>query len=1124
MTDHVLTQRVRPSTCGECPRLITSYVPPLEIYRGNRHTPTDAADIVFLMTQPDVDRDRHGGPVSLPGITGDRRSVFLRALHRMHGEVQNSATKSVVGLFAAACTPLSEREKPRLSVLNACHPHVREQLAALGTPLVVAFGSESLKQLGIARSHADVRGRILEAYETGLPEGVGVLVTFSDAAVAAAPGLYRTFEQDLRNGYAWLARRDAGELVTRRSVDEKFKRLVAGHKFASTIDEAIAICDEIVAYEEILPDGRKGPGTIAIDTETTSLSADKEGAKLIAFCFSWGEGLSTAFAFDHPFADPEYLERLPELKAAVQRVLDCPRPKTLHNAKFDLKWIELAYDMPIRNVAWCTMCGEHLIDEDKKGYYGLKSLTTTWLPDLSGYEDQLAEHVPARSDENEVSWARAMADHPLATAVPRLPEALRDHADRLEQYAAACQEYGSRAAAHQMQLLAWRDRKAAHRAAVSAYEARLAAAPRPRKPKAPTRASSDAERAAYVHDLQAYDTALAAHLAARATDPGTFAEKAPAAPSRAAITGGPRPVPPPLPADLEGAVKASQDAGFEYIPMGVLCQYGAIDTDVTRRLARLQGRHLIREAVEYAKKNSAIFQKGPLGLMASHVIPASRVLGRMEHTGIRIDRSYADRLLEALTRLIDQAQADLIACVPGYRGPNGAAFSPSSDQHIADVLYVRGWVHPDGTSMDPVPCLDYTPLTHQMSTTAKALKPYLKYDDVPDPAKPGKTKPVAQHDSYFLDRLFILKKASKARNTFLRNVRALSARDGRVHTSFHIPGTGTGRTSSSNPNLQNIPSKLAGWSLKKLFVPDSDEFVLVNYDYKGAEVRVFTVYASDPALIKALNDGMDMHSFFASKVFRRPYEDYEARNSGDPLLDPAYCVLLNKERQQIKRVVFGILYGAGAKTIAEQCGSSEEEAQGVIDLLFQMFPSIKRYLETTKLEVELYGAVETVFGRRRRFPLASSRRHAARAVRQAGNFRIQSTSSDIVIGQLVEIDEMIRSDRTWPEWGIHTPLHVLGVKVFLTVHDSIVLQWPKKLLHALTPWLTYYGEHRVTEKCPWLPVPFKGDIEVGDSYGELMAIGDYVNKLPPDFFEIDEREQDFEAEVVLRADAFDDGA
>jgi DNA polymerase-1 len=322
-------------------------------------------------------------------------------------------------------------------------------------------------------------------------------------------------------------------------------------------------------------------------------------------------------------------------------------------------------------------------------------------------------------------------------------------------------------------------------------------------------------------------------------------------------------------------------------------------------------------------------------------------------------------------------------------------------------------------------------------------------------------------------------------------------------------------------NLQNIPKMLAGYNLKRLFIPDSDKYVFVNMDWKGAEVRVFTAYARDPALIKALNDGLDMHSFFAATVFKRPYEDYANRDTPLPHMDEEYVKLLNRERTQIKRVVFGILYGAGPKKIAEQIGVSAEEGQKLIDMLFDMFPAIRDYIDEVKFLVARDGYVDTIFGRRRRFPLQATSRHRGRAERQACNFKIQSTSSDIVIAQLIEMHEVINSERTWPEWGIHKPLHTYGVRLLLTVHDSIGFQWPKELIHALEPWVRYYCTQRVREKFTWLPVPFACDIEVGPNYGDIVPVAQYIrdNYNTPSL-EVDE---DDEAEIfnTLRNDAFD---
>jgi DNA polymerase-1 len=283
-------------------------------------------------------------------------------------------------------------------------------------------------------------------------------------------------------------------------------------------------------------------------------------------------------------------------------------------------------------------------------------------------------------------------------------------------------------------------------------------------------------------------------------------------------------------------------------------------------------------------------------------------------------------------------------------------------------------------------------------------------------------------------------------------------------------------------NLQNIPKYLAGWNIKKLFIPSSDEMLICNCDYKGAEVRVFTIYAPDKGLIDAINDGLDMHSYFAAKVYGRPYADYANRDNPIALPDKNYRKALDKERTQIKRVVFGILYGAGKYKIAETVNVTVEIAQQLIRTLYDMFKAIEQYGYDIEKEVREFGFVETVFGRRRRFPLHGLSKHQSRAFRQAKNFKIQSTSSDIVMGQLVEVDEHLQHD--------------LRGRMLMTVHDSMVFEFPKKYVHQLKDFLTFYGETSIAKKYSWLPVPFKMDIEVGPSYGEVQSIDSYIKEHP----------------------------
>lgn len=1063
------------SGCPACPRYATGY----RCRASNLHRERKTSDILWLYTQPEPVDIPEEGTTKEPGISGATNSVMQTALMAVYRQRPELIKYHIRKSYAAQCVPAVPDEKPSKRVLDTCHPLVMSVIEETQPKLIVAFGASVLKQLGIKSSHTDVRGRILEPEHTGL--SAPLLVTFSERAITGFPGIFETFKQDLRNGFARMERGT--------STDTTLEELTKGYVLPSTMDDALALVAKIHATPDTT--------TLSVDTETTSLRPEKEDTKVIAFCFSWGVGEATTILFDHPHAPPEYLERLPELEAAVRALLASPKPKVLHNAKFDLKWIELKYGIPVNNVVWCTLLGEHLLDEDKKGNYGLKALTAVWMPKYCGYEDKLHDILNATDvdefDEIDEKIAGLSEEH------KGYSDALEGYKDELARYREKKQAYDALQELYQANMELYEAQRAKHKADVAAYEALSKKPRKPEKPKAPKGALvTDADFQAYGEAMRVYDAAMALYEAWEAP---------------------PKPVKdfsrPEKPAALERAPEEPKDprsrkerdyntdAGFEKVPLPELQLYGGVDADVTRRLSSIQLTRLAEEAQAAGVKVSPC-----RALMRTHAIPASRVLGEMEFRGTSIDQAYIPVLEKNLTDVIDKATEELVAMAPGIK--------LSSAKELAVMLYETGWTHPDGGHMPPVTCLAMTKKGAR-STAEGALRPYMTYDVTYENKKEVK---IPKRECYFLHTYFLWRKALKARDTFLMNLRVLSKRDGRIHTSFHINGTGTGRLSSSDMNLQNIPKQLGGFNIKKLFIPDHPDMLFVNADYKGAEVRVFTAYAPDAALIKALNDGLDMHSFFASKVHNRPYQDYEDRDNKDSHLSEDYRKLLNRERTAIKRTVFGILYGAGPSKIAETIGMTLQDGQALIELLFNMFPAIRDYLDEVKFLVARDGYVETLFGRRRRFPLQATSRHRSRAERQACNFKIQSTSSDIVISQLLEIHNAIHSDKTWPEFGIHKPLHTYGVRLLLTVHDSIGLQWPKKLLPALEPWLTYYGETRVREKYSWLPVPFKMDIEVGPSYGECMPVAKYLAGLPPEFFDEGVTE---ERELLneLRADAFE---
>jgi DNA polymerase-1 len=333
-----------------------------------------------------------------------------------------------------------------------------------------------------------------------------------------------------------------------------------------------------------------------------------------------------------------------------------------------------------------------------------------------------------------------------------------------------------------------------------------------------------------------------------------------------------------------------------------------------------------------------------------------------------------------------------------------------------------------------------------------------------------------------------------------------------MHTTFNIHGTGTGRLSSVDENMQNVPKKIGDHNIKKSFIPTNpDTQVIMNADAKAAEVRVYAAYSQDKNLIKALNDGMDPHSFFSSRILnpktvvesiprseRRTalsligiddehawnYEDFQNRGvfsgtSENPGSEPKYGQQLEKLRSNIKRVVFGVLYGAAPKKVSSIVGIAEEQGAAIIAQLFKMFPTLEKYIDNTKEKVRRLGCVETFFGRRRRFQLnGMTFGMRNKAERQAVNMLVQSTSSDIIMRVLVDIDRVIEAD--------------FGGRLLITVHDSVVAEIPKEYISQMPDFIHEYGVKRVRENYRWMPVPFLWDVEVGPSYGELSSVDAYL--------------------------------
>jgi len=471
---------------------------------------------------------------------------------------------------------------------------------------------------------------------------------------------------------------------------------------------------------------------------------------------------------------------------------------------------------------------------------------------------------------------------------------------------------------------------------------------------------------------------------------------------------------------------------FEDVDVDLLCRYAGLDADITWQI--------------FVKQNTLMHQESPrlYPIMRAHYLPGTRAIADIQHHGVKVDLDYMSQMERDMDSELDGLLHSMFALA-------GRAFNPNAKNDLQAVVL---------TNL-ALPPLGYTE-TGQLKIDKEIIKRYV-----------GEL-PVGSTGHQFMKSLERYKSIHKGRTGFLKSIRALVDVNGFLHGSYHLNGTETGRLSSSHPNMQNWAKYIGrvydgknivqpGYNLKKLLIPSRPSRVFFNMDYSGAEIRVFCAYTHDADLISAIQAGQDTHSYITSLVAKVAYTDIETGH-GRP-------IELAKLREKVKRVVFGTLYGGSVHTMAAILKIPVEEAQEIVDAIFGVLPSLPEYIAMTEGEVIRQGWVETLFGRRRHFRLAQQdRNHMNKCFREASNFKIQSTSSDITFGQLLEI---------------HRELPKIGGRVLGTVHDSVFGEIEAESVSQLHEFFTHWAKRRVADRYPWMPVPFDYELEVGPSYGEL---------------------------------------
>jgi DNA polymerase-1 len=425
------------------------------------------------------------------------------------------------------------------------------------------------------------------------------------------------------------------------------------------------------------------------------------------------------------------------------------------------------------------------------------------------------------------------------------------------------------------------------------------------------------------------------------------------------------------------------------------------------------------------KLEASLKKENLLHILDKFELPLAPALAGMERHGIEIDRNFLEKLSVRLTARINELEVEIKKFA-------GAEVNVSSPKQLAEVLFEKLKIQENAR-------VRKTAGGSRYSTSADELE---KLKDV-HPIVPL----ILEH-----------RELSKLVSTYVDALPKLVRPDtGRVHTTFNQTVTATGRLSSSDPNLQNIPIRTElGREIRKAFVaPPGHELVVA--DYSQIELRILAHLSEDPALCEAFKQGQDIHTRTASEVWGVPIDK-----------------VTKTQRSAAKAINFGIAYGMGANALAESAGISRDEARAFIDKYFLTFAKVGEYLENTKALAYSQGYIETLYGRRRYLPELKSHIPYLRAAgeRMAVNAPIQGANADAIKLAMIELHKLVAE-----RWGLDK---AADVKMLLQVHDELVFEVKRGLGAEIAALL----KEKMTDAIK-LRVPVKVDVRVGRSWGEL---------------------------------------
>jgi DNA polymerase-1 len=456
--------------------------------------------------------------------------------------------------------------------------------------------------------------------------------------------------------------------------------------------------------------------------------------------------------------------------------------------------------------------------------------------------------------------------------------------------------------------------------------------------------------------------------------------------------------------ELTGSGKGK--LSFDQVAIDKATAYSAEDADVILRLWRVLKPRLV------AERMTAVYQTLERPLIS--------VLARMERRGISIDRQVLSRLSGEFAQTAARVEAEIQEIA-------GEPINVGSPKQLGDIIFGKMGL-PGGSKTK----------TGAWSTSAQIL------DEL------------AEQGHGFPKKILEWRQVSKLKSTYTDALPTyVHPQTHRVHTTYALAATTTGRLSSNEPNLQNIPVRTEdGRKIRRAFIA-SPGHKLVSADYSQIELRLLAEIADIPVLKQAFRDGLDIHAMTASEMFGVPVKDMPA-----------------EVRRRAKAINFGIIYGISAFGLANQLGIAREEASAYIKKYFERFPGIRAYMDATRDFCRTHGYVETLFGRKCHYPDIKASNASIRSFneRAAINARLQGTAADIIRRAMIRMEEALAEKK-------------LSAQMLLQVHDELIFEVPDDEVAATLP-VVQHTMQDAPFPAVLLSVPLHVDARAADNWDE----------------------------------------